>query len=190
MRNVALSLFAIILLTVTSSCIKEPEMYDPIAQYEIEKPIIREYVETHYPEATLHNESGIWYILHSEGDDNSYTYRFLNAAGVIEAPAIRANYKGKLLDGTVFDEHESNAGLEFHLDRMIEAWQRAFIPAVIGDTKTIGLTAKGLKKGSKITIITPSIWAYRNYKIDKIPVNSPLVFDIEVIAIASSLNIN
>ena len=35
-----------------SSCIKEGETFDPMAQYEIEKPIIKEYVNNHYPNAT------------------------------------------------------------------------------------------------------------------------------------------
>jgi FKBP-type peptidyl-prolyl cis-trans isomerase FkpA len=187
MKNLVFPLFVVVLVTLMSSCIKKPEAYDAIAQYEIEKPIIEEYVKTNYPTATFHLESGIWYVLEEVGQDDSYTYKFINAAGAIEAPIINVNYKGKLLNGTVFDEHSSISGLEFRLDRMIEAWQRAFIPSVIADTKTIGLTAKGLKKNSKMTIITPSIWGYRNIKVGEIPANSPLVFEIDVVNIKPTL---
>ena len=186
MKTLKLTFIAIVATLITSSCIKKPDVYDAVGQFELEKPMIAAYVEENYPGATLHTESGIWYQLIEPGNDDSYTYKFINAAGAIEAPLIFANYEGKLLDDTSFDKHESASGTKFLLDQVIEAWQRAFVPAKIGDTKTFGLTQKGLKQGSKIVIITPSIYGYRNHIMPKIPANSPLVFTIDVISISTN----
>ena len=69
------------------------------------------------------------------------------------------------------------------LTQYIPAWQIAFFPKKIGDLNLGGLTVKGLSKGTKIRIITPSYWAYQNMSNSKIPANSSLDFTIEVVDI-------
>lgn len=169
-----------------SSCIKEGETFDPMAQYEIEKPIIKEYVNNHYPNATEDENSGIWYEILEEGEPGSYEYKVVN--NQIEAPTVTVKYTGKLLDGTQFDENQDEDGAEMPLSRVIQAWQIAFLPQEIDGAEVNGLTVDGLQVGAKIRIITPSIWAYRNQAQAKIPANSPLEFEIEVLNIEAPKN--
>ncbi|MGO3306332.1 MAG: FKBP-type peptidyl-prolyl cis-trans isomerase [Sphingobacterium sp.] len=47
-----------------------------------------------------------------------------------------------------------------------------------------GLTTEGLRKGSVIKFVTPSPWAYDAKELEKIPANSPLYFEMEVVDIS------
>lgn len=164
-----------------SSCIKGGDPYDPTAQYEIEKPLIEEYVMLNFPGATFHEATGIWYQILQPGTPGSYEYKFTNEQ--IEVPVVTVKYKGKLLNGVQFDENQTDAGLKISLGRVIQAWQIAFLPREIDGEDVAGLTYEGLQKGAKIRIVTPSLWGYRNQKHQDIPPNSPLEFEIEVLDI-------
>lgn len=78
---------------------------------------------------------------------------------------VWATYKGTLLDGTTFDETESGKSATFFLPVTIAAWQ-----LLIGK----------VGKGGHIRILTPSAYGYSNQKMQGIPANSPLYFDITV----------
>lgn len=187
MRKFNLLILAIITATL-ASCMKDTEVFDHEAQFEIEKPIIQEYVEKNIPNAIKHELSGIWYEVLEEGEPESYEYRVANAAGQLEAPLVRVRYKGVLLDGTLFDEVTTEEGIQMSLSGVIAAWQYAFFPREIVDTdgaivEVGGLTIPGLKKGSKIRFVTPSLWAYREYGQGKVPANAPLDFTVEVLDI-------
>jgi len=159
-------------------------------------PLLEAYV--HDPANEWHNpifkeETGIWYEVLAEGDQDSYDYK-LNGNGGLVAPTIEVKYKGELLNGTVFDETDEESAnkktltINLAQTRVIPAWQFALLPQSIyynGQTYPLnGLTEKGLKKGSKIRFITPSPWGYDNKPTDKIPADSPLVFEIEVVNIS------
>ena len=131
---------------------------------------------------------GLWYDIEtepSEEDDKAYEYK-LNSAGVT-FPRVKLKYTAKLLDGTVVESDEGDYDLS-QTSRIINtAWKISFIPYSIklnGDPMIIGgLTKNGLKKGSIIRVISPSPWAYGATKTDKIPANSPLVYEFEVLSI-------
>ncbi|WP_127959876.1 FKBP-type peptidyl-prolyl cis-trans isomerase [Serratia microhaemolytica] len=104
-------------------------------------------------------ESGLLYKVEKEG----------SGVAPQEADTITVNYKGSLIDGTVFDSsYERGEPLRFRMDSVIPGW-------------TEGL--KYIKKGGKIQLVIPPELAYGKANVPGIPVNSTLVFDIELIEV-------
>lgn len=79
------------------------------------------------------------------------------------------NYRGTLLDGSVFDESFSKPGVaDFPLGRLIQGWQ-------------IALTK--VPTGSKVRLIVPSELGYgAQGSPPNIPPNATLIFDIHLIS--------
>lgn len=82
---------------------------------------------------------------------------------------VKTNYKGTLLDGTVFDSsYERGEPIEFELGRVIKGWQEAI---------------KHMKPGAKwILYIHPDL-AYGERETGNIPPNSLLIFEIELLSV-------
>ncbi len=80
---------------------------------------------------------------------------------------VWVNYKGTLLDGTVFDQNDST---EFVANRVIKGW-----------TEGLGL----LGEGGKATLYIPADLAYgeRGTRDGSIGPNSTLIFDVEVLKV-------
>jgi len=91
------------------------------------------------------------------------------AAGADEKIApndtVWVNYKGTLIDGTVFDENDST---KFVANRVIKGW-----------TEGLGL----LGEGGKATLYIPSDLAYGPRGNQVIEPNSALIFDVEVLKV-------
>jgi len=185
---------AVIGAVMFTSCNKDNgPTFDPLAQFELEKPIIKNYVTANYPNMVYSSDTtGMWFEVLEPGVTNSYKYvivdttdRFGTNIKAIRPPEITVRYTGKLVsNNSVFDSNTSDAGFKFKLDQVIAAWQIAFQPKSIGDQKILGLLPKGLQVGSKIRFVTPSGLGYGNRNdIGKIPANSPLYFEIEVLSI-------
>lgn len=82
---------------------------------------------------------------------------------------IEVHYHGTLIDGTVFDSTlERGKSISFTLERVIAGWVEGLQLMVEGD---------------KFRFYIPSELAYGKRKVRKIPANSVLIFDIELIAI-------
>lgn len=80
---------------------------------------------------------------------------------------VKVHYKGTLTDGTVFDSsYERKEPIEFQLNQLIPGWIEA-IPM--------------LKKGGKMEIVLPPQLGYGDRQAGKIPANSTLVFEIELL---------
>ncbi|TDQ75745.1 FKBP-type peptidyl-prolyl cis-trans isomerase [Sphingobacterium yanglingense] len=188
--------FMISLLVLVSSCNKNQETFDPVAQLEVEKPIIEAYVKKNYPNAVQHETTGIWYEVMESPEEANYKYPLkdtLNQKWIWTEGTI--NYKGKLIsNGTIFDQTKDPAvGTELPLymsltsgqGSVITAWLMAFYPKkVTVESKEINLGMifeKGAQEGAKFRIITPSYYAYGNRAAGSIPANSPLEFEIEVL---------
>lgn len=174
--------------TAFTACMKDTEPFDYEAQFEREKGIISDYVETNIPNASFNESTGIWFEVLAPGEADSYQYKFVNEGNSLEAPIVRVKYTGVLLDGTQFDAVTDNEGMRMSLSGVIAAWQYAFFPSDMfkddGELVEVGgLTASGLKKGSKIRFVTPSLWAYREYGQGKVPANAPLDFTVEILEI-------
>ena len=78
---------------------------------------------------------------------------------------VWVNYKGTLLDGTVFDENDST---EFVANRVIKGW-----------TEGLGL----LGEGGKATLYIPANLAYGSRGNARIEPNSTLIFDVEILKV-------
>ncbi|UIR56235.1 FKBP-type peptidyl-prolyl cis-trans isomerase [Sphingobacterium sp. SRCM116780] len=190
MKTTIKNLFALVAVLFTlASCSKnDTDYFDANKQFELDAQAIKTYVNAKFPLSVLDTNSGIWFQTIAEGDGlYQYTTKDTVVNGqsqkIVVAPKITVRYTGKLLDGTVFDENNSATGISGILSQFIPAWHIAFLPKKIGDKVANGLTVKGLTKGSKIHIVTPSYWAYGNFAQAKIPANSPLDFTIEVVDI-------
>ncbi|MDP0026013.1 FKBP-type peptidyl-prolyl cis-trans isomerase [Glaesserella parasuis] len=95
----------------------------------------------------------------------------IEKAGSGEAPkatdTVKVHYKGTLPDCTVFDSsYDRGEPIEFQLNQLIPAWVEA-IPM--------------LKKGGKMEIVAPPQLAYGDRQAGKIPANSTLKFEIELL---------
>lgn len=95
----------------------------------------------------------------------------IEKAGTGDSPKatdnVKVHYKGTLTDGTVFDSsYDRGEPIEFQLNQLIPGWIEA-IPM--------------LKKGGKMEIVVPPELGYGNRAAGKIPANSTLKFDIELL---------
>lgn len=189
--------FTLGLILLISSCNKDKETFDPLAQLELEKPVIEAYVKKNYPNAVQHEKSGIWYEVIQVSEEVTYEYPLkdtLNQKWIWTQGII--NYKGKLIsNGAVFDQtKDPSVGTELPLymsltsgqGSVINAWLMAFYPKkYMNGLQELNLGMifeKGAQKGTKFRIITPSYYAYGNRDdIGQIPANSPLDFEIEVL---------
>ncbi len=106
-------------------------------------------------EGVKETESGLQYILHSEGEGGK----------VIPTDHVAVNYTGYFLDGTEFD---SSQNAEFVANQVIKGW-----------TEGLGLVGVG----GKVTLFIPSHLAYGENGIRLIEPNTLLVFDVEVLSI-------
>jgi FKBP-type peptidyl-prolyl cis-trans isomerase len=104
--------------------------------------------------------SGLQYTIIAEGAPEK----------IAPQDTVWVNYKGTLLDGTVFDEQNSEEGIEFVANRVIRGW-----------TEGLGL----IGEGGKITLYIPAELGYGAQGAGSaIAPNSVLIFDVEVLKVA------
>ena len=104
-------------------------------------------------EGAQQTESGLAYKIIEPGNGKMATS---------DKDTVWVNYKGTLIDGTVFDQ---NDGINFTLNRVIKGW------------------AEGLKligEGGKVKLVIPGDLAYGEYGARTIEPNSTLVFDVDL----------
>lgn len=90
-------------------------------------------------------------------------------ANPVDSDTIVVNYKGSLIDGTVFDSsYERNQPVTFPLQNVIPGWRE-------------GLTHA--QKGGKVTLVIAPELAYGEQGVGEIPGNSTLVFEVELLDI-------
>lgn len=99
--------------------------------------------------------SGLQYTIIAPGADQK----------IAPEDTVWVNYKGTLLDGTVFDENDST---KFVANRVIKGW-----------TEGLGL----LGEGGKATLFIPADLAYGERGNRNIAPNSTLIFDVEVLKV-------
>ena len=99
--------------------------------------------------------SGLQYTIVAPGADEK----------IAPEDTVWVNYKGTLLDGTVFDENDST---KFIANRVIRGW-----------TEGLGL----LGEGGKATLYIPAELAYGERGNRGIEPNSTLIFDVEVLKV-------
>ncbi|SFU95684.1 FKBP-type peptidyl-prolyl cis-trans isomerase [Xenorhabdus koppenhoeferi] len=107
----------------------------------------------------VETKSGLLYKIEKEGTGKAPK----------ETDTVVVNYKGSLIDGQVFDSsYERKEPLSIRLDSVIPGWKEGL---------------QNVKKGGKITLVIPPKLAYDQANLPKIPANSTLVFDIELLDI-------
>ena len=102
-------------------------------------------------EGAQKTESGLAYKIIEPGNDKK---------AVSDQDTVWVDYKGTLLDDTVFDE---NKDINFTLNRVIPGWSEGM--------KLIG-------EGGKVKLVIPGNLAYGEYGTRGIDPNSTLVFDV------------
>ena len=120
----------------------------------------------------LNNEKGEDYIakfLQEEGavqTESGLAYKIIEAGSAKKATSdkdtVWVNYKGTLLDGTVFDQNDD---INFTLGRVIKGWSEGM--------KLVG-------EGGKIKLVIPGDLAYGEYGTRGIEPNATLVFDVDL----------
>jgi len=103
--------------------------------------------------------SGLKYAIIKEGE----------GVAIEKGKQVVVNYSGFLLDGTKFDssiERDEPLTLVAGIGQVIPGWDEGLLL---------------LKKGSKARFIIPPALAYGERDLGKIPPNSTLVFDVEVV---------
>lgn len=103
------------------------------------------------------HESGVYYIIEEEGEGSNFPTP--NSQVLVE-------YKGYLIDGTVFDESEEGDARQFNLSNVIVGW-RIGVPQI--------------KKGGKVQLFIPSNLGYAATEQEDIPAYSVLIFEIELL---------
>ena len=130
---------------------------DSAKQAAIDRQLILDYIAVGKLDTTG-SKDGVFYEMIKEGEGSQ----------VLVSDTVVAYYTGSLLNGTVFDGTKEKPAT-FPLGRLIKGWQT-------------GLSL--CKAGGKIRLIIPSGMAYSiRSRSAKIPPNSILVFNIEVVGV-------
>lgn len=125
-----------------------------VTQAESDRQSIEKYISDNKLSAKS-TSSGLYYVIDVEGSGDHPTL----------SSNVTVNYRGTLTNGTEFDKSTST-GSTFLLSNTIKGWQEG-IPK--------------FKKGGKGKLLIPSELAYGSQSVGKIPANSVLIFEIELL---------
>ena len=147
MKSYICLFFSILLF---SSCSKEADS-EPQTEADILK-----YIEDNNLDASKTN-SGLYYVINKQG----------TGTRPISSSNVTIAYKGYFLDGTVFDQSDSN-GSSFGLNQVIAGW-----------TEGVQL----FKEGGEGILLIPYNLGYGTSQNRSIPGGSVLIFDIKLISV-------
>ena len=169
MKNIFWSLLVSFVLF---GCLKDPEQNHQCSytdsqtvapDSQVQK--VKAYLDSNGITAQKHL-SGFYYAIHSPGSGAFVT----NLCSV-----VTVTYKGKLTNGTTFDSTATGLTAAFRLGQVIAGWQKG-IPLV--------------NKGGSITLYIPPALGFGSQNVTdnngnvKIPANSIVIFDVEVLDIS------
>ena len=101
-------------------------------------------------------DSGLYYYFENKGQGQKIKY----------TDSVTVQFKGTLLDSTIFEIEK--VPVTFAVNEVIIAWKEVLLMS---------------GRNAKIKIIVPPQLGYGNHKLDKIPQNSILLYEIEIIDI-------
>jgi FKBP-type peptidyl-prolyl cis-trans isomerase FkpA len=125
-----------------------------LSQAETDENTIKKYIADNNLNAQK-TSSGLYYVISSPG----------SGLQPIASSIVTVKYDGFLIDGSVFDQSTAT-GASFPLSNVIKGWQEG-IPL--------------FKKGGKGVLLIPSALGYGEQATGKIPANSVLIFNIELL---------
>ncbi|PWV48989.1 FKBP-type peptidyl-prolyl cis-trans isomerase FkpA [Chitinophaga sp. S165] len=160
MRNFLL-LGAVLMMGLFAACSKDGDVYDPVPQFNKEIDSIKAYLKANNLTAVQDTVSGIFYSISAPGNGKDSVKR--------TDTKVKTLYKGQLLNGVVFDS-TSTTPAEFTAGNVIVGFQFAL-------TK--------ITKGGKIRVYFPSYYGYGTQAKEKIPANSSLIFDVELVDVVN-----
>ena len=134
--------------TVLDGFIQKRRAYSGALNREKGENYVAEFLKEEGAEQT---ESGLAYKVIEPGSEKK---------AISDKDTVWVDYKGTLLDGTVFDQNDN---INFTLNRVIKGWSEGM--------KLIG-------EGGKVKLVIPSDLAYGEYGTGGIEPNSTLVFDV------------
>ena len=149
-------LVVLLLLTVGFAACRKGETYDAEKQLQKDEQLIKDYLAANDLTAERH-DSGVYYIISEPGSGTSKYYRDTR---------VKVTYTGRLLNGSVFDQGTPEN--PFTLGGLIMGWQ-------------IGIPL--IQKGGKIRLFIPSVYGYGPQQQARIPANSVLDFDVELLEV-------
>lgn len=138
-----------------------------------EKEALAKYVADKKIKATP-DEDGLYIIVNKKG----------NGPKVEIGRQVAINYTGRLIDGKVFDTSIESVAKEngiFDANRPYEP-----LSYRVGEQSLIRGWEKGVinqPAGSKLTLIIPSALGYGPQDLGRIPANSSLIFDLEIVSV-------
>ncbi|MDP2088602.1 MAG: peptidylprolyl isomerase [Flavobacteriaceae bacterium] len=188
--NIKYLIAFLILGLVIFSCSKDDDkVFDHAAQAILDDEALVKYLNTHYLDVpsgiikTIKNgESPLFNDVNlksKEVVENEITYKLyylVQNIGTTKSPtrvdSVYVNYRGVLLDSTLFDKGKS----WFQLNNLIEGWRHAF-PLFKGGTAVINPDESfDFVNHGKGILFIPSGLGYQNRAQGIIPENSPLIF--------------
>jgi FKBP-type peptidyl-prolyl cis-trans isomerase len=99
------------------------------------------------------SDSGLYYKIIEPGDGNYIRFQDI----------VTFKYEGRLIDGELFDNQKEP--IEFRVRDLIAAWKEIMLE---------------LKPGAKAFLVAPPQLGYGDHKLDDIPQNSILIYEIEI----------
>ena len=156
-------------------------VYDREGNLAKDREIIAEYLDTADFDSLyrIHDRSGVVIIVEEEGVGSRPQ----------SGNVVYANYKGFLLDGTLFDTNLEDVAIEYDVyneERNYDIFTfYVDLPASQGGAiDGFSLGFKMLRSGAKASIIIPSPHAYQdNENVPRVPANSVLVFEVEFLGL-------
>lgn len=176
--------FAALLLGAASvlSCIDPDQTHEVIIQNDL--AAIEKYIdENTLPTAKEHADPAEgFYMFWETSVDTTLNNQ------IFKLDTVKMNYTGKLLSNKIFDSSIEQIAKE----NGIYNAQRKYVPLekALGTGLIFGFeyAASLMKPGEKATVIFRSGWGYGGQAQDRIPANSPLVFELELLEVKNGPN--
>ena len=102
------------------------------------------------------SSSGLYFKIIEEGEGRNIQY----------SDIVSFKYTGRLLNGKLFDDRKDP--VKFEVSKLIGCWKEIML---------------NLKPGGKAYLISPPQLGYGTHKLDDIPKNSILIFEMEVVGV-------